>query len=429
MLPEFVQHFDKDIDIYSATGQLMVTSGQSLKQGGLIQEHMNTEAFHALSKRMYSEYLTTEKASGISFARRYYAIRNASLQTIAYIGIPYFLPKYNINPSNSDFIGKVLTAFVILLVIGVISTVLISRSIIKPLEIIIDKMRQQRLEEKHEALVVDSHGEEMVNLATEYNNLIYKIEDFTEKLKESERDKAWREMAAMVAHEIKNAMTTIKLSLQNVHEAKKTNDQAMVDKFLDKAIYRNLMQVESLSRIAKDFGDFSMLQVPRRYPINLNKSVKDIYECFEEDKKVNYVLNLPKETIHTLGDDDSFIRVINNLMLNAKEAIPEDRAKRVEVSLYREGDRCFIKVSDNGVGVPEDIQASIFKPRFSTKSSGTGLGLGICKQIIEALEGKIYFTTKKDIGTEFYVELPVVDNPEDYIANGLSSQKVKKPNL
>ncbi len=426
MLPEFVERFDRDIDIYSASGHLTATSGKSLQQSGLAQEYMNCEALYALSKGKLSECLTTEKASGISFSRRYYALRNSSLQTIAYIGIPYFLPKYNINPSNSDFIGKVLTAFVVLLVIGVISTVLISRSIIKPLEIVIDKMKQQRLEEKHEALVVDSHGEEMVNLAKEYNNLIFKIEDFTEKLKESERDKAWREMAAMVAHEIKNAMTTIRLSLQNVDEAKKTNNRELVDKFLDKAIYRNLMQVESLTRIAKDFGDFSMLQVPRRSPMNLNKSVRDIFECFEEDKKVEYVLNLPEETIHTLGDMDSFIRVIHNLMLNAKEAIPDDRHKRVEVSLYREGDRCIIKISDNGCGIPEDVQASIFKPHFSTKSSGTGLGLSICKQIVEALDGKIYFTTEKNVGTDFYVELPVVDNPDDYVSPSYSYQKVRR---
>jgi two-component system, NtrC family, nitrogen regulation sensor histidine kinase NtrY len=429
MLPEFVSLFDKDVDVYSASGRLMATSGQDLQHEGLLQQHMNSEAFYALSRKSYSEYLSTEKTAGIPFMRRYYALRNSKLQTIAYIGLPYYLPKHNINPANSDFIGKVLTAFVILLVIGVLLTIGISSSIIRPLETIIVKMKQQRMEEKHIPLVVDSDGEELVNLAVEYNNLILKIEDFTEKLAERERDLAWREMAAMVAHEIKNAMTTIKLSLQNVHEAKKTNDQETVNKFLDKAIYRNLMQVESLSRIAKDFGDFSMLQIPRRSPILLNKSVKDIFECFEEDKKVQYLLSLPKEDIYTLGDDDSFIRVINNLMLNAKEAIPDDREKRVEVALYRQEDRCFISVSDNGSGVPEDIQASIFTPKFSTKSSGTGLGLGICKQIIEALEGKIYFKTEKDRGTTFIVELPIVDKPENFDPNRLAANSAKKGNF
>jgi two-component system, NtrC family, nitrogen regulation sensor histidine kinase NtrY len=412
-LPQFVALYGLDVDLYTNEGKLVSTSAEDLKQQGLLQEHMDMDAMYALSKRHFSESLTTEKTSGITYNRRYYPLRNTRAENIGYLGIPYYLPKYNIHPDNSDFVGKVLTVFVVLLIAGVIATHHISQGIINPLTTIINQMKAQRIQDQHVPIVVDSYGEELVTLSVEYNNLIHKIKDFTKQLAEVERDKAWREMAAMVAHEIKNAMTTIKLSLQNVHEAKKTNDQATVNKFLDKAIYRNLMQVESLSRIAKDFGDFSMLQVPRRYPINLNKSVRDIYECFEEeDKKAHYTLDLPKEPLYTEGDEDSFIRVINNLMLNAKEAIPDDREKHVDVKVYRENDRAIIRVIDNGMGIPEYVQTNIFTPRFSTKSSGTGLGLSICKQIIEALGGKIYFETTPDVGTHFVVELPVLENPD-----------------
>jgi two-component system, NtrC family, nitrogen regulation sensor histidine kinase NtrY len=412
MLPQFMKLYNHDIDLYGRDGYLVSSSAEDLKLRGLLQEFMGMSAFHHLSNLNSSDHISEEKTSGIPFQRRYYALRTPTSQTIGYIGVPYFLPKHNINPANSDFVGKVLTVFVCLLIGGVFFTHQLTGGIIKPLETIISYMKTQRIMEQHVPIVVDSYGEELVLLAEEYNNAILKIKSLIVVEAERERENAWREMANIGAHEIKNALTTLKLSMQSAVHAKETNNQVGVDRYWEKAIYRNLMQIETLSKIAKDFGKFSTNQVTEKVLLDLNKTVIKNYECFEDEKNVSYSLELPDHTVYTMGDTESFTRIIHNLMINAKEAIPDDRHKYIAVSLSVNGTKCFLKVIDNGTGIPEDRREEIFKPRFTSKTSGTGLGLSIIKKIVDEVGGSIYYTSKLDVGTEFTIELNTVTEEE-----------------
>ncbi len=118
-------------------------------------------------------------------------------------------------------------------------------------------------------------------------------------------------------------------------------------------------------------------------------------------------LNLPEERIHISGDKSHLIRVFNNLVINAIQAIPENRKGKISVLLYRKGDKAIVQIRDNGGGIPPDIQKRVFEPNFTTKSSGSGLGLAICRRIVEALDGAIRFETRQGEGTDFFVEMPI----------------------
>nr|WP_237488125.1 ATP-binding protein [Hufsiella ginkgonis] len=107
------------------------------------------------------------------------------------------------------------------------------------------------------------------------------------------------------------------------------------------------------------------------------------------------------------GDKDQLLRCFNNLIKNAIEAIPENRKGLIRISIAQRNDKVFVEISDNGKGIPDGLRERIFNPNFTTKSSGTGLGLAFVKQAIENMLGSIHFKTEHDVGTTFYITLPL----------------------
>jgi signal transduction histidine kinase len=129
---------------------------------------------------------------------------------------------------------------------------------------------------------------------------------------------------------------------------------------------------------------------------------------FSEQKNVDLELSLPTDRFHILGDKNHLIRVFNNLVINAIQAIPSDRRGQIKVALYRQDKYAVVRIGDNGGGIPAEIRQRVFEPNFTTKTSGSGLGLAICKKIIEAHDGNIRFETRENEGTDFYVEMPIM---------------------
>ena len=220
-----------------------------------------------------------------------------------------------------------------------------------------------------------------------------------------EREGAWREMARQVAHDIKNPLTTMKLSMQQLERVSNNPEQAAA--FLRKAITRLIEQIDSLAQIASEFSMFANLDIREKHPMVLNDAVESVFDLFSEQKHLDFDLRLPEERLTILGDKNHLIRVLNNLVINATQAIPSDRRGHIHVSLIRRGKLAVVQISDNGGGIPPEIQGRVFEPNFTTKTSGSGLGLAICRKIIESHDGSIDFKTREDEGTDFFVELPV----------------------
>jgi len=170
-------------------------------------------------------------------------------------------------------------------------------------------------------------------------------------------------------------------------------------------------QIDNLASIASEFSNFAKMPRAENQKIDFNHLVLSVYDLFHDgdDNDMDISLNLPKETYTVYADKNHLIRVLNNLVKNATQAIPDDREGRIEISLYSNDEIVTLKVSDNGTGIPDDKKDKVFVPNFTTKSSGTGLGLAISKNIIESVNGEIYFKTVVGEGTDFYVELPIID--------------------
>ncbi len=395
-----------DVNCFFSDGRLLFSTQSPLVWMGVLPDRMSLQAWAYLIRTSELESAVQEYAGGIPYLHRYLALRNDKNQLLGFVGIPYNTSKPQIGPEASDFIGLLASVYVFLLFIAYAASYTLSNSIISPLKLISNKIQRLQLEGKNEPLEYAAPaGDEISSLIEEYNRMVEKLEASKAQLIRLERESAWREMARQVAHDIKNPLTTIKLSMQQLERLSSNPEQAAA--YLKKAIARLIEQIDSLAQIATEFSLFANTDLRNKHDIVLNDLVESVYDLFTENREVEMNLELPQERLHIQGDKNHLIRVLNNLVINATQAIPPGRKGRIVLSLAAKNGYSIIRVRDNGGGIPPEIQLRVFEPNFTTKSSGSGLGLAICKRIIEAHEGRIDFTTWPGEGTEFWIELPL----------------------
>lgn len=311
--------------------------------------------------------------------------------------------------NSFSFIDTLVTFYAFLLLMTGVLAIAVANSITKPIVQVGEKLRHLQLG-YNESLEWKSQ-DEIGELITEYNRMIEKLAESTEKLKQSERESAWREMAKQVAHEIKNPLTPIKLSIQYLLHTAKANPQE-VQPMLQRVSQTIIEQIEGLTRIATEFSNFAKMPKPENQLFILNDAIQSVFNLFAENTETNVALKLalPDASIPVFADRDQIVRVFNNLIKNALQAIPSDQNGNINISLHVENGHALVKVCDNGSGIPPDIREKVFQPNFTTKSSGMGLGLAMCKNIIEAANGSIWFESEAQQGTAFFVKLPLVES-------------------
>ncbi|MBK6932571.1 MAG: HAMP domain-containing histidine kinase [Saprospirales bacterium] len=395
-----------DVNLFSPEGDLLFSSQNDLAQLGILPSRMSPQAWAMLTEGENREAVVAEQVADAEFSNRYLPLLNGQNQLLGYLGVPYYLSDRKIGPEVSDFIGMLASAYVFLLLIAYSVSFLLSQSIIRPVQLISSKIRQLQLEDNNQPLVYQGDAQdELSALIEEYNRMVEKLEESKSQLIRLERESAWREMARQVAHDIKNPLTTMKLSMQQLERV--SSEPAQAAAYLKKAITRLIEQIDSLAQIASEFSMFANLDIQQKHDLVLNDVVESVYDLFSEQKDVHLNLQIPADRFHISGDKNHLIRVFNNLIINAIQAIPSDRRGEIRVSLYRRDQHAIVQITDNGGGIPPEIQKRVFEPNFTTKTSGSGLGLAICRKIVEALDGAIRFETRENEGTDFFVELPI----------------------
>jgi nitrogen fixation/metabolism regulation signal transduction histidine kinase len=280
----------------------------------------------------------------------------------------------------------------------------IARQITAPLTIIQQSLSKTIYGRKNEPIQWH-HNDEIGSLIKEYNNMIAALEDSANKLARSERESAWREMAKQVAHEIKNPLTPLKLGLQLLEKAWKDKDEKFDQKF-ERFSKSFVEQIDSLSKIATEFSDFAKMPETRLERINVFEIISQVVNIFKQTENFEIAYTPSDTAFHILADKDQILRSFNNLLKNAIEAIPIDRPGVVEINYTVKPGTILIAVKDNGNGIPEVLHERIFVPNFTTKSSGTGLGLAMVKNAITYAGGSISFNTDIGQGTTFYITFP-----------------------
>ena len=302
-----------------------------------------------------------------------------------------------------DFLGSIFNVYVFLFLIASVIAIFIARSITKPLSILNQKLSQLSLGKRNELITWDKE-DEIGTLIKNYNNMVSQLEKSAQLMAKTERDSAWREMAKQVAHEIKNPLTPMKMYIQHLEKA--ISQQPENAKAIAKKISATLMeQIDNLTQIANSFSNFAELPQTSNTKIELNSVVQVVHNLFRKREDMNITLSEPIHSVMVFADKNQLIRILNNLVKNAIEAIPQNKKGMIQLKLYTKGDKALIEVSDNGVGVPDNMKDKIFQPKFTTKDSGSGLGLAIASNMLESMNGRLYFDSIEGHGTNFYIEL------------------------
>ena len=279
---------------------------------------------------------------------------------------------------------------------------LLSKYITKSLKTISDKINTTRLEKSNEKIEIGDTSEEINVLVNSYNSMIDELEESAVKLATSEREQAWREMATQVAHEIKNPLTPMRLTVQNFQRKFDPTDEN-IHKKVDEYSKTLIQQIDTMSSIASAFSNFAKMPAQQNETLNVVKIVKLALDIFNEE----YIeFSSDTEEIIVKFDRTQLIRVVTNLVKNGIQAIPNKREPKIKVSVRTENNQVIITVSDNGAGVLEENKMKVFEPKFTTKTSGMGLGLAMVKNIVEMHKGTISFESEPNKGTTFKVTIP-----------------------
>ncbi|MEI7801140.1 MAG: HAMP domain-containing sensor histidine kinase [Bacteroidota bacterium] len=403
---DFSELHDMDVNFYDMHGVLLTSSQPSIFEKGLQSRMMDAKAFQLMQSTLPSEFIQQETIGKLKYLSGYKPVYNEEGQLLAYLNIPYFNTYRLLNEQIGVFFSALINILVTALILAGFLAPFISRQITGKLSHIAEKFKQVTVGGKNQPIQWQAR-DELAVLVNEFNKMIAKLDESAKQLARSERESAWREMAQQVAHEIKNPLTPMKLSIQHLQRAYDANDPRAAE--LAERVTKTLIeQIENLSQIATEFSSFAKMPQPENEELHLLEVIYHSANLYKQNEGVSVTVQTEGKINDLIfGDKNQLLRVFNNLILNSIQAIPEGREGEIIVKVFNEENKIIAGVTDNGVGISTEQMKKVFVPNFTTKSSGTGLGLAISRNIIELAGGTIRFESVENEGTTFFVMLPL----------------------
>ncbi len=397
-----------DLTLYTPEGSLLATSREQVFNTGLLGQRLDPEAYHALAIERANSFMHDERIGTAVFRTAYRPFLNDRGEVLAFLALPYFARQSELEQERASGMVATVNLFVLLFVLSVVAAAVITDRATRPLAMLRRGLERIQLGARNEPIHY-SGDDELGELVRVYNRKVDELRESAEKLARSERESAWKEMARQVAHEIKNPLTPMKLGIQHFQhtwDPDAPDAKAKLDRFTNSMVE----QIDALSRVAGDFSRFAQMSVAHETVLDLNEVAKSAVALFAGEPNADITLHTA-QPLMVKADREHLLRVFNNLLKNALQAIPEKRRGVIEVTLREECGHAVAMVKDNGSGIPEEARDRIFTPSFTTKSSGMGLGLAMVKRMVEQAGGRVWFETVTGGGTRFFAELPLAQQP------------------
>lgn len=390
------------INFYDIDGTLLITSKASFINDSLTR-CIQTKVLNEISNTAGHRFVIKNRKNGETFQSSYTYITDQKSKPLAILNLPYLENDDFLNRELNEFLERLAYAYLFMMLIAILLALLLSKYITRTLKTISDKINETRLEKRNKKIDINSSSVEISTLVNSYNSMIDQLEESAVKLATNEREQAWREMAKQVAHEIKNPLTPMRLSVQSFQRKFNPEDENIHQKLAEYS-QTLIQQIDTMSSIASAFSNFAKMPAQQNETLNVVNIVKLGLDIFSED----YILFSSDDyEIMASFDRTQLIRVVTNLVKNGIQAIPKDQEDpRISVSVTSNQGMVQITVEDNGIGISEENRSKIFEPKFTTKTSGMGLGLAMVKNIVETYKGNITFTSQLGIGTTFIVTFP-----------------------
>ncbi|MFC2150975.1 ATP-binding protein [Bacteroidota bacterium] len=413
LLIKFSSVFYIDINLYDVHGNLLASSQSQVFEKGLMGNKMDLDAYQQMVLNKSGKFIHKESIGELSYYSAYVPFTNDDNELLAYLNLPYFTKQSELRKEIYTIVVAVVNIYFFLILLSVIVAIFISNNITKPLVLIQERFRAIDLGKQNEPIAYNSH-DEIGSLIKEYNRMVSELTDNAEKLAKSERESAWREMAKQIAHEIKNPLTPMKLSVQYLQKAWK-DEIPDFDKRLEKFSNSLISQINNLSSIATEFSNFAKMPRARAEEVNIIAKLADTINLFESTENVKFDTDFNNiQELYVYADKEQLLIVFSNLIKNGIQAVPRGRDALIKIRVEIVNEKVKISISDNGTGISEDLKDKLFIPNFTTKTSGMGLGLAIVRNIVVSADGEIWYETKTEnlsIGelgsTTFFVTFPI----------------------
>lgn len=394
-----------EINIYSLNGKLLKSSKASFSIDD-VSPPIPNYIIRLVQSSIEKRYVDIKNVDGLKNRSSYSQIKDNKFKPLGILNLPYVEDDSFYEDEIQEFLIRLSQVYAFMLLIAFALAYFLASYITKSLKTISDKINETSLNQKNEKIVIEANSREINSLIKAYNDMVDKLEESATMLAQSEREQAWREMAKQVAHEIKNPLTPMRLTVQSFERKFNPEDPDLKQKLNDYS-KTLIQQIDTMSSVASAFSNFASMPAQQNETLNVVEVVEFSLDIFNEDY---IVFESDEEEIITKMDRTQLVRIITNLVKNAIQAIPEEQVeKSIIVAVKQVENNVNITVKDNGIGIETENIEYIFEPKFTTKTSGMGLGLGIIKNIIENYKGTITFETEYGKGTTFTVSLPIIE--------------------
>lgn len=410
ILEDVSQYAELDVNVFTPKGNLLLSSQPAIYvKESVLAPYINPQALSEIVWKKKKHVRLSEAAGKLNYQNVYVPIRSYSSQELlGIVSIPFFDVKYALDKRIIEVLSIIIQIFTVLFIVFVAISFFASTILTVPLRLIRQKLQKTTLNEENEPLDWQS-DDEIGLLVQEYNQMIEKLEVSKEALARSQKETAWREMAKQVAHEIKNPLTPMKLTLQLMQMKIERLEGDVQDAFKN-SFDTLLTQVDTLSDIATSFSSFAKMPMPVTERFEVSIVLQETLQLYRTNPNIDLETNVLEGSHFVLGDRKLMGRILTNLMLNAIQAVPSEvRRPQIKVSMIENAsEKIIIEIKDNGNGIEDEIREKIFVPNFTTKVEGSGIGLAVAKRGIEHAGGKLWFETEENVGTSFFIELPKV---------------------
>lgn len=404
-LIDWAKIYQADLNFYLPSGFLFASSRPKLFNIGLVQATIHPKARRKLEREGWSESIQEEKIGDLNYLSAYSPIYSRkNNQLLGYINVQQFAEKSLFENQLQNFFITILNVFMLLLVISIVGAVFVSSWITAPLRMIRKSFSNVAFG-KRNARISYASKDELGALVAEYNQKLEELEQTANKLAQSERENAWKEMAKQVAHEIKNPLTPMKLSIQHLQRIFDPNDP-LAEQKVQKVCSSLIEQIDALTTIANAFSNFAKMPQPVMQTVDVVALLSNTIRLYQNESNVSIEFHASEDHFDVSADREMLLRVFNNIITNGIQAVAIDKPAQIKIELHVDLDGVNIRFQDNGQGIAEEQLEAIFQPYFTTKSTGTGLGLAMVKQIIESHNGSIGVQQTGPEGTIILLRLP-----------------------